>query len=108
MEYPTPIQFTIVRSPASSDSYFKEKHFQCRLWAGPADGYLRLFFDTGNGSEFRGGISPSQFADLARAMVATDLEAAIKAFGAALQQVEMPKPPKKPFPFGSGVRSVTA
>jgi hypothetical protein len=67
--------------------------------SGQTYGYIEISFRTDKplgSSSFTTVISPAAFEALALEMVKADPGAAVKAFGAALQSVEFPKPEAKP------------
>jgi hypothetical protein len=93
------LKFT--RSPYEDHSYFAEKSYdgQMRIWRtetrDQSYGYLEIGFSTNpNGqrrSTFTAGIGPYQFGEMARLMVEADPQAAIRAFGAAIKDIEIQK-----------------
>jgi hypothetical protein len=85
------VKMSWVRTPRSGGSFFQHAWFNGTLNY-CTDGWLSLEFVTSGGSRFNGSIRQDQFAELAKEMVLANPEAAIKAFGAAMQTVEIPTP----------------
>ncbi len=94
------MQLTFRRSPVEEHSYFAEKSYDghIRIWRLSHEkscGYLEIGFTTNpdgqRRSAFSAGISPEQFEELAQLMVEADPQAAIRAFGAAMRDVEIQK-----------------
>jgi hypothetical protein len=88
-----PLQFK--REPYKNHSYSAVVSFDGQIYTRLGDGYIGIHFSTnldGRGrSYFSAGIGPSNFEDLARMMVEVDPQAAIRAFGAAMRDVEIQK-----------------
>jgi hypothetical protein len=93
-----PLKFT--RSPYKDHSYSAEVSMDGQLYTRPGDGYIGIHFSTDpdrhNRSYFSAGINPHKFEELARLMVEADPQAAVRAFGAAIQDVEIQKREKGP------------
>jgi hypothetical protein len=94
----TAMELKFTRSPYEDHSYFAEKSYdgQMRVWHHDHSyGYLEIGFSTNpdgrRRSTFSAGIGPNKFEELARLMVEADPQAAIRAFGAAMQDVEIQK-----------------
>ena len=95
------MQLKFTRSPYEDHSYFAEKSCdgQTRIWRaetrGQSYGYLEIGFSTNPSgqrrSTFTAGIGPNQFEEMARLMIEADPQAAIRAFGAAMKDVEIQK-----------------
>jgi hypothetical protein len=89
------LKLRVRRQPLSDHSYKAEASFDASLsveHAGFCDNdqrWLELRFATNAVSLFDSAIYPNDFAELARMMVEVDPEAAIHAFGAALQTAEV-------------------
>ena len=88
-----PLKFR--REPYRDHSYSAEMSFAGRMCAMSVDGYIGIQFSTKpdglRRSHFRAAIGPAKFEELARLMVEVDPQAAIRAFGAAMQDVEIQK-----------------
>ncbi len=89
------MQLKFTREPYRDHSYSAEVSFdgQLRVWREPSYGYLEIGFSTDGQrrNTFSAPIDPKQFEELARLMVEADPQAAIRAFGAAMQDVEIQK-----------------
>jgi hypothetical protein len=94
------MQLDVTRSGARSTSDFAPKqeytvHFHAMPTDRRADGHIQFgFFTPAKGakqSHFGGQIELEKFEELALLMLKAHPQAAIKAFGAALQQIEMPE-----------------
>jgi hypothetical protein len=76
---------------------FREKSYdgQMRVWHEHSYSYLEIGFSTNPDGirrcTFSAGIGPDKFEELARLMVEAEAQGAIRAFGAALQAVEIQK-----------------
>jgi hypothetical protein len=92
------LKFT--RSPYEEHSCFAEKFYDGHMciWRfhDKSTGYLEIGFSTNpdgrRRSTFNAPIGPDQFEELARLMVEADPQAAIRAFGAAMKDVEIQNP----------------
>lgn len=86
-----PLEFK--REPYGDHSYFAEVSFDGRMYAKAVDGFIGIQFSTNpNGirrSTFSAGIGPKKFEELARMMIEVDPQAAIRAFGAVMKEVEI-------------------
>jgi hypothetical protein len=89
-----PLKFT--RSPYQEHNYSAEVSFDGQIYTRPGDDFIGIHFSTNpdghNRNTFNAGINPCQFEGLARLMVEADPQAAIRAFGAAMMDVEIQKP----------------
>ena len=94
------MQLDVTRSGARSTSDFAPKqeytvHFHAFPKDRRTDGHIQFGFVTPpkgeKQSHFGGYIEPEKFEELALLMFKAHPQAAIKAFGAALQQIEMPE-----------------
>jgi len=65
------------------------------MYTRPGDGFIGISFSTSpdgrHRSHFAAGIDPKKFEELARLMVEADAQAAIRAFGAAMLDVQIQK-----------------
>ena len=82
------------RSPFQSSNWRAEKSYDVGLIVdtplGTPPGYIALgFVDRPRGNRYSVSIGPKNFKDLARAMMKADAQEAIKAFGAAMQEVDI-------------------
>jgi hypothetical protein len=88
-----PLTFT--REPYRDHSYSAEVSFDGRMSAMSVDGYVGIQFSTKpdalRRSHFRAAIGPTKFEELARLMVEANPQVAIRAFGAAMRDIEIPK-----------------
>jgi hypothetical protein len=91
----TAMQLKFTRSPYKDHSYSAEESMDGQIYTRPGDGFIGIHFSTNadrrSRSYFSAGIGPNQFEELARLMVEVDPQAAIRAFGAAMQDVEIQK-----------------
>lgn len=89
------LKLSIKQSPLSDHSYFAERELVGALQSVQTGTFrfLELRFATNpNGqrsSLFSSGIGPADFEELARMMMQADPQAAVRAFGAALQTAEV-------------------
>jgi hypothetical protein len=101
------MEIEFVRSPESSTEHRDERRFKGRLyvmsWTQEQWG-LEIAFSTNpmgddpkghDHSRFRAAIGPRQFEKLARIMREADPQAAIRAFGAAMRDVEIARAPSE-------------
>jgi hypothetical protein len=86
------LKFNIRRSPLSDHSYFAEKTFEASLFVGhmkeDSPRWLELRFAAGTDertSIFEGAIGARDFSSVATMMMEADPEAAIRAFGKAME-----------------------
>ncbi len=90
------LKLSITQSPLKEHSYFAEKTLAGSLQVVRVPGdfrFLALSFVTNpdgeRSSQFSTGIDPKQFEELARMMMDADPQAAVRAFGTALQTAEV-------------------
>jgi hypothetical protein len=91
------MQLSVIRTGVKTHSYFAARQkYRVHLEAFGEGigglGYIAFGFQTNPGglrsSDFSGYIEPKQFEELARLMTKADLQAAIRAFGAAMQDCQ--------------------
>jgi hypothetical protein len=85
------IPLTFNRNPLN---YSAEKSMDGQIFTRPGDGYIGIQFSTNaelKPSHFSAGVGPGKFEALARLMVEVDPQAAIRAFGAAMNDITVQK-----------------
>jgi hypothetical protein len=94
------MKLTFTRSPYEEHHPLAEKDFdgsisRCISNSFQGAGYLQISFSTNpdgqKRSTFSAPIGPKQFEELARLMVEADPQAAIRAFGSAMKDIEIQK-----------------
>jgi hypothetical protein len=89
------VPLTFTRSPYKDHHYSAEESMDGQMYTRPGDGYIGIHFSTKpdlrNRSYFSAGINPNRFEELARLMVEADPQAATRAFGMAMKDVEIQK-----------------
>jgi hypothetical protein len=89
------MNLTVVAQPANAmngERYRRKYNAVLSTIIDPGHDYLHLRFVDRGSTAFTIGIMPAQFEALAKEMVKAQPEAAVKAFGAAMQGVQIPKP----------------
>lgn len=89
------MQLSVIRSPARGGSPTKTKFLRMLVIPIPSEGHIEMRFGTGGEerqSSYYAPIGEGRFAELAQAMIKANPQAAIRAFGAAMQSVEIAKP----------------
>jgi hypothetical protein len=86
-----PLEFK--REPYGGHSYRAARWFDGHMYAKSIDGFIGIQFTTkpDGRSQFSAGIGPAKFEELARMMIEADPQAAVRAFGAAMKDIEIQK-----------------